>query len=301
MPLSQEAVALFKATPPKSLKEKLLVLVPPLKECQSLEPQEKYMELKPPWQRMAIAAAGPVSNYILALGIFIGLYFFAGTPILTSKVMEVKENSPAMQAGIQKGDIILKVNKKPVENWEEVVLAVRSVPKDEDLNLLVNRNNEQLCIKLKLKSGPIGIMGGEEVFKNPYQPVNSIKNGAHYLYFLNKESVLAFRKMFLGKMRAQDSLAGPVAIVSLSGQMLRMGFYAYILWIGMISFAVGFMNFLPLPVMDGGHVALIAVEVIRGKPLNKKVGEAIMSVGVMLLISLALFSLYFDISRLVSK
>src|SRR3989338_11404435 len=77
LPLSQEAVALFKAPPPKSLKEKLLVLVPPLKECQSLEPQEKYMELKPPWQRMAIAAAGPVPNYILALGIFIGLYFFS--------------------------------------------------------------------------------------------------------------------------------------------------------------------------------------------------------------------------------
>lgn len=264
--------------------------------------QSELFSSKSVWQRMAIAAAGPVSNYILALGIFISLYFFAGTPIITSKIMEVVENSPAMQAGIRKGDIILEVNKKLVENWEQVAPAIQSVPNDEDLVFLINRNNQQLEIKLiKLKSGPIGIKGGEQIFKDPYQPINSIKKGASYLYFLNTESVSGFKKMFQGKVRAQDSLAGPIAIVSLSGEMLRMGFYVYILWIGMISFAVGFMNFLPIPVVDGGHIAFMLLEVVRGKPLNPKVEEAIMSVGVLLLISLALFSLYFDISRLVNK
>lgn len=270
----------------------------PDSECSGDSPESLYSS-KSISQRMAIVAAGPVANYILAFGIFVGLNFFVGQITSSSRIMEVADNSAAMRAGIQKGDVILEINGKAVNDWEGTVSTIRSVPNGEDMNFLIKRGSERKLIRLGLKSGPAGVMGGETIFKNPYQFRNSVKTGASYMYFLNKESVLGFKKLFTGKVAAKNALNGPVSIISLSGQMLQFGIYAYISWIGMVSFAIGFMNFLPIPVVDGGHIALMILEIIRGKPLNKKVEEKLMEYGTDFLIMLAIAALYFDVLKLI--
>lgn len=265
--------------------------------CEDL-PESLYSSKSIP-QRLAIVAAGPIANYVLAFGIFVGLNFFAGEPASSPRVMVVADNSAAMRAGVRKGDMILGVNGKAVSDWEGTVAAIRSVPDGKEINLLIQRGSEQNLIRLGLKSGPIGVMGGEMIFKNPYQLRNSVKTGASYLYYLNKETVRGFKKLFTGKIPAKDALNGPVSIISLSGQMLQFGIYAYISWIGMVSFAIGFMNFLPIPVLDGGFIALMILEIIRGKPLDKKVEEKLMEFGLRLIVILAVAALYFDVGKLI--
>ena len=251
--------------------------------------------------RMAIVAAGPASNYLLAFVIFMSLCFFAGTPVITSRVMEVTPNSPAMKAGIHKGDMILAIDGTPVMTFNGVQSALDAHRGNSAVRFLIARGSQRLTLTAQIPLGPAGIAFGDRVFKDPHHPIRSVRFGEVTLYNLNKMAVVGFRDMFHGKVAARDAFSGPIAIVSLSGQMFRVSTYAYLLWIGMISFAVGFMNFLPIPVVDGGYLALYLLEIVRGKPLARKTQEVILTAGMFLMLALMIFSVYFDIARLFHK
>lgn len=258
------------------------------------------------WKRIIIMLAGVFMNFILALIIVSSILLYNGTYTLKSPAIVdgVVENSPASIAGFEKGDKIIKITFgndteiKP-KNFDDI-LAFSQITSGESVYRVL-RNNEEIDITVtpilneETSAYYIGILipKGEVVEINIW---NCFNYGIDYLAQTTKTLLVSLSQLFVG--RGVENLSGPVGIYTISSQAAKQGPMTYLLLIALISLNVGIVNLLPLPVLDGGRVLLTIVEIIIGRPLDKKVEMALMSISMILLLMLILFSTYQDILRL---
>lgn len=260
------------------------------------------------WQRMAIVAAGPVANFILALVIFTFLLKQNGLNTVLPIVDSVLPESAAFESGLQKGDKILAIDAKDLEDFD-AMRAVVIASADKELLFKIARGEEILEVKVvpknqlhkdffgdEVKMGTLGVTASEVTHRN-LNLWQSFVEANVKTYETSMAVFQAFGELITGK-RSVKELGGPIKIAQYSGKTVDMGFDAVIWFVAMISINLGVMNLMPVPVLDGGHLFFYVIESIRGKPLSQKVQNIAFQVGLSLVLALMALTTFNDVMQL---
>ena len=262
---------------------------------------------KKPWQRIVILLAGPFANFLTAFVLYIAIAFI-GVPKLLPVVGAVAENTPAMQAGIQKNDRILSIAGKPIRYWEDIGKRINET--EGDIRLLIERNGTQHTLALtpkriedknifgeKITRRIIGISPAKHVVTVRYNPIEALRYAwdetidAATLIFKSVE------KLVTGAVGA-DKLGGIITIVDVTAKASHQGIVALFFFTALISVNLGVLNLLPIPALDGGHIVFNLYELVTGKEPHEAVLYYLTVAGWGILLALMGLGLYNDIHRL---
>jgi regulator of sigma E protease len=270
---------------------------------------DEYLSKKP-GQRFNIIFFGPLLNYILGFVCF-WLIFFAGYPTLTTKVGGLIDGYGAEKAGIQVGDVITAIDGKKIQYFEDLQKEIHSKKEAATVELSVKRGAQELQIPVNIREkklddalgqkknvGMIGITPYDEVIIVKHGIFESLILGAVKTVDLTAMTYKGLWLMVTGQLDMRESVTGPLGIFYITSKAARLGAIAVLHLMAVLSVSLAIFNLLPLPVLDGGHLFLLALEKIRGKGLSIKIERVITQVGVSLIITLALFVTYNDIVRI---
>lgn len=278
----------------------------------SPEDRAKTLFFKPLWQRMAVAAAGPFANFVLAIAIFALLYGVFGQQLVPPRIEKVLSESAAAEAGLSVGDIITAIDGTQITNFRDVRRAVIVNP-DVPLELKIERAGVALTLMVTPKRvletdrfgneyyvGQLGVqaaMSDDNVVLVRYNPLDAVVKGVEETWFIIEQTLVILGKIIVGR-ESMDTLGGPLRIAQISGQTATLGFIALINLTAVLSVSIGLVNLFPIPILDGGHLLFYAIEGIRGRPLSMRAQENWMRVGLFLILALFLFVTWNDIARL---
>lgn len=266
---------------------------------------------KPIGHRMAVVAAGPLANFALAIVIFAGVHWMGiPTPQISElpEVGEVMADSPAMQAGLQRGDRILAVEGRAVQRWEDLVETIHQHP-NVPLHLRIQRDSQELDVTVTPRPGMV-IKNLEEVEVgligvSPYAEVDIVRYSAPVALWKGVEktwevtalTMVSLVRMVQGRISPRH-LAGPVGIFQMAGQQARVGILPLLMLMAVLSISLGILNLFPIPILDGGHLLFFAVEGVLGQPVSPRKQEIATQVGLFLLMALMLTAFYNDLLRI---
>lgn len=266
---------------------------------------------KPVWVRMAIVAAGPVANVMLAFAFFWLVYGIAGVPYLAPEIGEVTPGSPAEGAGIRKGDIIVQIGGQNVRSWNEVSDYIQTWREDKGpIEMVIQRENELIALRVTPKVQETQNLFGEKTLRPMIGVVASGKVNIEKVGFLkglskSVEQVVNVTQLFfitLAKLIQGvlpfNTIGGPVLIAQMAGQQAQAGLFPFLNFTALLSLNLAVINLLPFPALDGGHLLIFLVEVITRRRIHEKIIERIQQIGFALLIVLMIAVLYNDIVRI---
>ncbi len=258
------------------------------------------------WKRALIVFAGPATNLLLTLAIFAGFFALYGKPVPADAgqqltVAEFAEISPARAAGIEIGDRIVAVEGDRMEDFRDVQDAIMLYP-GRTLDITVDRDGTEQTIPVLVRSvemedrfgnvskvGLIGIASGASGFEfEPQGIVSSLGLAVDHSIGIVDMMLTGIGQIFTGERSVQE-LGGPVKIAKFSGEQLSMGAMAFINFAALISLNLAFINLLPIPALDGGHLAFYAAEAVRRKPVGPRGTEVAYRAGVALVLMLMVF------------
>jgi len=223
---------------------------------------------------------------------------FVRPRVTMGAVREVGKGSEAERMGVQKGDSIVRVNGREILFFDEFQDELRRLA-GKAVSLTVARAGRELELTGNVDSTAVlGVALAQDqlpVHVREYGLLESLPIGTRKAFSVITDNVRGFGKIFKGDVRADKALSGPVGIAKLFGTEVNWSKFWSL--VGMLSMALAFMNLLPVPALDGGHVLFISVEMVQGKPLSDKFLERAQMVGFVLLIALMLFTLGNDIVK----
>ncbi|MBU6338804.1 MAG: RIP metalloprotease RseP [Rickettsiales bacterium] len=274
----------------------------------SEDDKKKSFLFKNVYQRIAIVSAGPIANFLLAITIFTFLFQVNGLTKVLPIISEVIEKSAADNAGLKKGDKILALEGKEIQDFEEIREVV-SQSADRELLLKVSRNGEVIEVKVTPKSKltkdlfgneiKVGLLGvsSTEISHQNLNLSQSFIEANKETYHVSIAIFKAIGELITGR-RSVEELGGPIKIAQYTGKTVEMGVVAVLWFMAMISTNLGVMNLLPVPVLDGGHLFYYFIEAIFRKPLPQKVQQMGFQLGFSLVMALMLFTTFNDIRNL---
>ena len=258
------------------------------------------------WKRALIVFAGPATNILLTLAIFAGFFAFYGKPVPADAeqqlaVAEFAEVSPAREAGIEVGDRIVAVEGERMEDFRDVQDSILLYP-GRTLDITVDRDGAERTFAVPVRSvemedrfgnvskvGLIGIASGASSFNfEPQGMIASLGLAVDHSLGIIDMMVTGIGQIFTGERSVQE-LGGPVKIAKFSGEQLSLGAMAFINFAALISLNLAFINLLPIPALDGGHLAFYAAEAVRRKPVGPRGTEVAYRAGVALVLMLMVF------------
>lgn len=261
-------------------------------------------------KRTAIVAAGPGFNLLLAVFLLMVVFLFYGVPVLSNLVGAVEPDSPAAQAGIQKGDRIVAVDGQAVTAWDDLSSAIKQSG-GQPLALRVQRSGEEVAMTVQPKKREVkNIFGelkedwmigiGSQVSIEKGDPGLAVSKAFIQTYEYSKLTLIGLYKMITREVSPRN-LGGPILIAQMAGQQAQEGIGSFLAFLAVLSINLGVLNLLPVPVLDGGHLFFFAVEAIIGRPVSLKYREKAQQVGIFLLLLLMIFAFANDIFRLFEK
>jgi regulator of sigma E protease len=273
----------------------------------SEEDRRRSFTGKSPLQRMAIVAAGPLFNILFAWLVYV-VILSTGTPFDSSKILVVK-GMPAERAGIRDNDVISSINGKPVRLWDDVVLAVIE-SKGKQVDIKVHRDDTDLefhvvpevtteknLIGETVTSPKIGVKASGEKVVERFGLGRALAMGTLQVLNVTKLIALVLMKIVIGAIPAKGNVGGPISIAVEAGRQAAAGLSSFLLLLAGLSVNLGVLNLLPIPILDGGHIAFNFWEVIFRKPVSAKVREIAQQIGLVLLIGLMALAFYTDIAK----
>jgi len=265
--------------------------------------------------RAAIVAAGPVANFILAFVIFTGMFMAFGRVEHMARIGRVELDSPAAAAGFQAGDLIKSINGNAIDSFEELqesTLMSTGLP----MRFVVERQggDVQLTATPKITVVDQGVFGkrrmGHLGLASSADPKDAkIERcglptcaawGAAQEWFIVKATGTYIVGMFAGRETA-DQMSGLIGAAQMAGEMAKINLWELFSLAAWFSVSVGLMNLLPIPLLDGGHLAFYAFEALRGHPLSERAQEIGLRIGIALVALLVVFTTSHDILRLVTN
>ena len=239
---------------------------------------------------------------------------FGILPFIPPIVSSVQEGSPAHKSGIESGDQIIRVGDNVIRTWYELVEEISSIP-DKETSLTIKRNGTSFSVpasigsvqdELGMKIGRIGIarISSNEEIPDEFLvitkkgPIESFALGIKETYNFTVLILDSIGKMITGSISAEN-IGGPIQIAVLSGSAAKAGLVSFISMIALLSINLGLINLLPVPILDGGQLVLIAAEKIKGSPLSEGFVEFAYRIGLLLVIGLMAFAVFNDITRIV--
>lgn len=274
------------------------------------EERKRSFADKPVLQRFAIVAAGPVFNLIFAWLLFI-VIFMMGVPAVTTKVGEVVAGKPAAKAGIVAGDRITAVNGKPVDRWDDfakiiaegklapVQVAVQRGQAAHNFTIVPENRTTKNLLGDTVTSPVIGVVAAGESVIDHFPPGEAFVRGSQQSWNVVKLTVLSLVRL-VERAIPLDNIGGPIMIVKMAGQQASEGMVNFFAFMALLSVNLGILNLLPVPILDGGHLAFFTIELITGKPVSQRAREIAQQVGLVLLIGLMVLAFYNDIARMIA-
>ena len=266
-------------------------------------PKKRRLQAKKPWQRFLIMFFGPGFNFIFAILLLFFVALFCGSYSYEPIISDVNKNYPAQLAGIEKGDEIVSINGKKVKTTDDATIYLTLADKKKNTIIKVKKENDDIKeYKIKPKKerndGETSYQYGITVKgEKKYGFVNSIKYTVVKTGSLFKQMWITVVKLFTGGVKV-NQLSGPVGIYSIVGEQSKSGVSNILYLMAFLSINVGFLNLIPLPAFDGGHILFIVIEKIKGSPVSPKVENMIHTVGLFLLMLLMVYITFNDILRL---
>ena len=307
-------------------KDDLEVLKKRIIEVNGAEAVSHYFHFKPLWQRAIVVAAGPIANFLLAIALFAALLSTVGETTRPPLVTGVAAGSAAERAGFKPGDVIVKANGRNINTFQDLQRYV-TVRGDVVIKFEIERNGAPLNLeatpvtveqtdeiagaqkvgRLGLESNP----GRDQIRHTRYNVIEAIPIGAARTWEVLDTTVYYLGRLVRGQVSAEQ-LGGPIRIAQASGAVAQAGadgapdlgyqllgsFVALLGLAAVLSVSIGFMNLLPIPVLDGGHLLFYAFEAVARRPLDARVQAAGYRVGLALLMAFMLFATWNDLQRL---
>jgi regulator of sigma E protease len=267
---------------------------------------------KAAWQRFLIVFAGPVFNLLFAVVLFFMVFFFLGIPGAGegTRVGKVSDKSPAAQAGMIDGDLIVRIGDRETLVWQDVLDGVKN-SNGKAITMVVQRGGENLSLTVQPAMDTVKNVFGEEVER---RYMIGIKKADEMIWeestlWTSLESALAQTWMYISltavgfvkiiqQVVPASEIGGPILIAQIAGEQMKAGWVNLIYFMGLLSVNLGLLNLLPIPVLDGGHLVFLTLETIRRKPLGLRAQIVAQQIGIGLLGTLMIFVFYNDIVRL---
>ena len=266
-------------------------------------PKHKKLQAKKPWQRFLIMFFGPGFNFLSAILLLFAIGLIWGAPNMDPILSEVTEGSRAYQAGLREEDRILEVNGHSISTIDDISLYIT-----------IDSHKKATEFKVEQKDGDIEIIRvtPEKIEKDDvitYHYGIDLTGEKEYglfpaLEYMVRKTGSLFKQMFktveylfTGTIRI-NQLSGPVGIYSIVGEQSKGGIANILYLIAFLSINVGFINLLPIPAFDGGHILFIIIEKIKGSPVKPETENMIHTIGLFLLLALMLYITFQDIVRL---
>ena len=277
-------------------------------ESMDVKYDKKPYELmsKPKWKQIWFQSAGVIMNLVLAFVIFTGLSNYSGKIIPSDEpiINEIIPDLPAYKYGLQIGDRIQSVNGKNIKSWGDLTNEIHQRP-NQDLDLIILRNEKSLNISLTSISqinpstgDSIGIIGMRPRYESfPVGMIESMNMGAGATIRGFGMAILTIKMLTSGQASMKE-LGGPIMIAQLAGQTAKAGWIPFLTLMALISCNIAFINILPIPGLDGGHIFMTLIEGIIRRPLTIKMRLAIQQVGMLLIFMLMITVIVNDIGRL---
>ena len=210
----------------------------------------------------------------------------------------VIEGSPADLGGLRVGDKIIALNGDEIEFYDQLQASMDTLAGTQ-ITLLINRSNVQQTLTIEVnEEGKIGFQVNRlnEISTVEYSFAESVPLGTELAFSIVWDNIKGFKKIFAGEVSASKSLSGPIGIAKIFGGTWDWQRFWRIT--GMLSMVLAFMNFLPIPALDGGHVVFLTWEIVTGKKPSDTFLENAQKVGMVLLLALMSYAILNDIIKL---
>ncbi len=267
-------------------------------------PKGRRLQDKKAWQRFLIMFFGAGNNFIGAIIILLFISLVWGGSDLTPRISSADIKYPAAQAGIEKNDIIKEIDGHKISTVDDISLYLTIANHKKPTTIKVLKTNNKIKTykvvpeKKKVNKQTTYVYGLGLKQKKTKGILNAFKYTFEKTKSIFKQMFITVFYLFTGKIRLSQ-MSGPVGIYSVVGQQSKAGLSSILYLVAFLSINVGFINLLPLPAFDGGHILFILIEIIKRKPVDPKVENTIHTVGMVLLMLLMLYVTFNDIFKLV--
>ncbi len=262
---------------------------------------------KAPWRRLAIVAAGPVANFLVALVVLIfgAVAFGVASDRISTSIGPLLPDSPGVHAGLQIGDRITAINGIAVRDGKDMVDRIHASPgKPVRLDYVRHGAAHEVTVtpmRRVVDGKPVGIIGFQTQLE--YQHVGvvpSIAYGSAFFADSVIRNLAGFGNLIVHPHSALAQVSGPIGMAHISSEVQDLGWGPYLQLAAMISIALGIFNFLPIPALDGGRGIFIIAEMLRGRPVDPEKEALVHVTGFALLMVLMVFVAYHDVATIVS-
>ena len=266
-------------------------------------PKDKRLQAKKPWQRFLIMFFGAGNNFIFAILLLFLIGLIWGGSSMEPVVTSVLKNSAASTSGIEAGDVILEINGHSILTTDDISLYLAVADPEEASDIKIEKEDgsvETYSVQPKKKK-----VDGETTYQYGIGMEQEVEHGIFSaIRWTFKKTGSIFKQMgvtvyylFTGGI-GLSQLSGPVGIFSIVGDQASTGIMNILYLVAFLSINVGFINLLPLPAFDGGHILFIIIEKIKGSPVKPETENMIHTIGLFLLMLLMVVITFNDILRL---
>jgi regulator of sigma E protease len=278
-------------------------------ELEQIPPElrDRAFQLRPVWQRFLVVLAGPAANFLLAILIFAAFFMILGAP-RTNIVGSVVPGTAAAEAGLKPGDKILAVAGQATPNFEDVRTVVLLRP-GETVPLRFERGGQVSDIQVHLKSDTVTDPFGQKFTRGllgvyPTTAVlqrlpawEAVPEAASYTLRITRSMIDGLGQIISGK-RGTEDVGGPIKIAQIAGQQASLGLLPFVQLLALFSINLGFINLLPVPMLDGGHLFFYTVEAVRRRPLSARALDWAFRGGLALILALVVFTTLNDLGSI---
>jgi len=264
---------------------------------------------KPVGQRALIVLAGPLANFLAAIAILASFAFVYGEVSRPPVIATVQPGSPADKAGLQVGDRIVSINARPVRSFDDVYPVVQDNT-GTDIAFKIARDGSEISRSIvpvivvekdrfgnSYRIGRIGIAPSREAEIRDVSLPESVVIGVKRMVQILDRMISGIWQVISGH-RSPTELGGPIKIAQISGEAAVLGWQQFVYLAALISINLGFINLLPVPMLDGGHLSFYAVEAILRRPVSPRTMEIAFRSGMYALLALMLFVTLTDLASL---
>lgn len=263
---------------------------------------------QPVWKRALIVVAGPLTNFLFAILILAGFAAIGGTPVTPPVAGTVMAGSAAEAAGIRPGDRILSIDGRAMEVFTDIPMAVAHRA-GEPMTVQIERDGAERTVGLtprlvvekdrfgnEFKRGLLGIAPGKVVYEK-VPLVEAPLVGLRQTSQIVRQTWDVLGQILTGERSIKD-MSGPLNMAKVSGEAATLGFASLVFLAALISINLGFINLLPLPMLDGGHLLFYAYEAIRRRPAPAEAQEWAFRFGFVAIVTLMLVVTFNDLGSI---
>ncbi|MCE5220468.1 MAG: M50 family metallopeptidase [Clostridium sp.] len=255
---------------------------------------ERSFSAKSPLRRISIIIAGVFMNYVLAIVIFTCIIHNFG--YRTTIISEIQNATPAYEAGLLKGDKILKTGNSKVFSNDDILTDIY-LSKGEQIKFLIDRNGEKKEIAITPRTNEEGQFKIGVVFENVENPGvgTSVKQSLNQTVSLVSQTFKGLKMIFTGQANLKTDVGGPLTIVKISAETAKAGIWNLANFVGFLSVNLAVFNLLPFPALDGGWCVILLIELITRRKVPDKIVGVLNYVGFAALIGLMILVTIKDI------